>query len=136
VTSFIEQSGEVAAATAERRTELEAGIERLPGFLRELTPTMNELGRFAGQATPVLADFGDRAPQINRIISELGPFSRAATPALDTLGEATKVGLPALEKARPVVRDLGTFARRVRPVGASLEELLTSFRRSDGIESS
>jgi phospholipid/cholesterol/gamma-HCH transport system substrate-binding protein len=133
VTSFIEQSGEVASATAERRTELEADLERLPGFLRELTPTMARLGDFADEATPVFSDLGARAPQINQLIAELGPFSRAATPALDTLGEATKVGLPALQKARPVVRDLGTFARRVRPVAASLEGVLTSFRRTDGI---
>ncbi|MBA2514211.1 MAG: MCE family protein [Solirubrobacterales bacterium] len=134
VTSFIEQSGEVAAATAERRTELEADLERLPGFLRELTPTMARLGEFADEATPVFSDLGASAPQINQFITELGPFSRAATPALKTLGEATKVGLPALQTARPVVRDLGTFASRVRPVGASLEGLLTSFRRNSGIE--
>ena len=76
VTSALENSAEVAQATAERSDDLEADIERLPAFLRELRPTMVRLGAFADEATPVFADLGAQAPAINRFIAELGPVRR------------------------------------------------------------
>jgi ABC-type transporter Mla subunit MlaD len=134
VASALENSAEVAEATAERRADLEADIQRLPPFLRELRPTMVRLGAFADQATPVLDDLGAQAPAINRFVRELGPFSQAAIPALDTLGDAGRVGIPAMRAARPVVRDLRRFARVVRPVGRTGAALLTSLRRTEGFE--
>ena len=84
----IENTSAVAAATAERRADLEVDIERLPRFLRELRPTMTRLGALADEMTPVLSDLGDAAPDINRFVIELGPFAQAGIPALDSLGEA------------------------------------------------
>jgi phospholipid/cholesterol/gamma-HCH transport system substrate-binding protein len=134
VSSALANSAEVAEATAERRGDLEAGIQRLPRFLRELRPTMVRLGAFADEATPVLDDLGAQAPAINRFITELGPFSEAATPALDTLGDAGRVGIPAMRAARPVVRDLRRLARAVRPVASTASALLASLRRTEGYE--
>jgi ABC-type transporter Mla subunit MlaD len=134
VSGFIESSSEVAQATAERRGDLEADLERLPRFLRELRPTMVRLGALSDEMTPVLKDLGDAAPDINRLLIELGPFSEAAIPALDSLGEATKVGTPALVRSRPVIADLRRFAAAVRPVGRTGRQVLESFRRTRGIE--
>jgi len=134
VASAIVQSGEVAAATAERRADLERTIRRLPTFLRELRPTMRRLGALSDQATPVLADLGAVAPSINRLVLELGPFSRAALPALRTLGEATEVGRPALLRSRPTIQDLRAFAATARPLAANASALLTSFRDTGGVE--
>jgi ABC-type transporter Mla subunit MlaD len=134
VSGFIQHSSEVAQATAERRADLEADIERLPRFLRELRPTMVRLGALSDEMTPVLKDLGDAAPDINRLLLELGPFSEAAIPALDSLGEATKVGTPALVRARPVIADLRRFAAAVRPVGRTGARLLESFQETRGIE--
>ena len=134
VSGAIENAGEVAQATAERRADLEADIERLPAFLRELRPTMLRLGALSDEMTPVLTDLGAVAPDINRMILELGPFSRAAVPAFESLGEAAETGTPAVIAARPVVRDLRQLASAVRPVGANLRRVLESFQRTDGIE--
>jgi len=134
VSGAIENASEVAQATAERRTDLEADLERLPPFLRELRPTMVRLGALSDEMTPVLTDLGEVAPDINRMILELGPFSRAATPAIESLGEAAERGTPAVQAARPVIADLRQLARAVRPVGANLRRVLESFQRSDGIE--
>jgi ABC-type transporter Mla subunit MlaD len=134
VSSALANSAAVAEATAERRGDLEAGIQRLPRFLQELRPTMVRLGAFADEATPVFDDLGAQAPAINRFITELGPFSEAATPALDTLGDAGRVGIPAMRAARPVVRDLRRFARDVRPVADTANALLASLRRTEGFE--
>jgi ABC-type transporter Mla subunit MlaD len=130
----IENAGEVAQATAERSADLEADIERLPAFLRELRPTMVRLGALSDEMTPVLTDLGEVAPDINRLVLQLGPFSRAATPAFDSLGEMTETGTPAVRAARPVVRDLRELAGAARPVGANARRLLESFQRTDGIE--
>jgi phospholipid/cholesterol/gamma-HCH transport system substrate-binding protein len=134
VASAIDNSSEVAEATAERRADLEADIERLPRFLRELRPTMTRLGALSDEMTPVLSDLGDVAPDINRFLLELGPFSQAGIPALDSLGEASKIGTPAVRNSLPVVRDLRTFAAAARPVGRRLANVLVSFKRNDGIE--
>jgi len=134
VSSAIDNMSEVAEATAERRADLEADIERLPRFLRELRPTMTRLGALSDEMTPVLSDLGDVAPDINRFLLELGPFSQAGIPALDSLGEASRIGTPAVRNSLPVVRDLRTFANAARPVGKTLAEVLVSFERNDGIE--
>jgi phospholipid/cholesterol/gamma-HCH transport system substrate-binding protein len=134
VSGAIENSSEVAQATAERSDDLEADLERLPPFLRELRPTMVRLGALSDEMTPVLTDLGAVAPDINRMILELGPFSRAATTSLDSLGEMTETGTPAVRAARPVTADLKQLAAAVRPVGANARRLLESFQRTDGIE--
>jgi hypothetical protein len=130
----IENAGEVARATAERRADLEANLERLPPFLRELRPTMTRLGALSEEMTPVLTDLGAVAPDINRMILQLGPFSRAAIPSFESLGEAAKTGTPAVRAAKPVITDLKHLASAVRPVGANARKLLESFQKSDGIE--
>jgi phospholipid/cholesterol/gamma-HCH transport system substrate-binding protein len=134
VSSAIENASAVAEATAERRADLEADIQKLPAFLRELRPTMTRLGALSDEMTPVVSDLGDVAPDINRFLLELGPFSQAAIPSLDSLGEASEIGTPAITNARPIIRDLGTFAKAARPAGKRLADVLVSFRRNDGIE--
>lgn len=130
----IANAGAVAQATAERSQALEADIERLPAFLRELRPTMVRLGALSDEMTPVLTDLGEVAPDINRLILQLGPFSNAAIPAFESLGEMTETGTPAVRAARPVIRDLRQLAAVARPVGADARRVLESFQRTDGIE--
>ena len=134
ITSFIEESADVAQATAERREDLEADFERLPRALRELTPTMQRLGELAGQAEPVFADLGANAPQVNRVFRELGPFARAGVPAFETLGDAAEVGRPALKASRPIVSDLRALGKAAKPVGRDLSAILESFQETEGIE--
>jgi ABC-type transporter Mla subunit MlaD len=134
VASSIVNLNTVAAATASRRADLEASIQRLPRFLRELRPTMTRLGALSDEMTPVLSDLGDVAPDINRFLLELGPFSQAGIPAVKSLGEAGKIGTPAVENSLPVIRDLRMFASAARPVGATLADVLASFKKTGGIE--
>jgi phospholipid/cholesterol/gamma-HCH transport system substrate-binding protein len=134
VADAIDESGKVAAATADRRAALEADISKLPRFLTELKPTMTRLGALSDEMTPVLTDLGDVAPEVNKLILQLGPFSQAAIPSLDSLGEAAKIGTPAVTAARPVIADLRRLAAVLRPVGGSAARLLKSFRDTQGIE--
>ena len=131
---FVENASTVATAAASEDTALAQNIQKLPGFLRELRPTMVRLGSLSDQMTPVLSDLGAVAPDVNRLVRETGPFAAAADPALRRLGDATVVGRQALVKARPIVQDLGRFASAARPLSANLQSLTTSLRDTGGIE--
>ena len=131
---FVQNASTVATAAASEDTALAQNIQKLPGFLRELRPTMVRLGSLSDQMTPVLSDLGAVAPDVNRLVRETGPFAAAADPALQRLGDATVVGRQALVKARPIVQDLGRFASAARPLSANLQSLTTSLRDTGGIE--
>lgn len=134
ITGFAKRSSTVAAATVERQAAFRANFQKLPGFLRELTPTMRRLGQFSDATLPVATNLRVGARAINELIQRTGPFTRAATPALADLGDVGDVGIPALRRSLPIVRDLRAFGRQVVPVADDLEALLTSFRRNEGIE--
>src|SRR4051794_6151886 len=134
VAGFIDSAGKVAQATAEERGAFEENLKRLPVFLRELKPTMIRLGALSDEMSPVLEDLGAQAPNINRFILSLGPFANSATPSLVSLGDASEVGQRALVNARPIIKDLGTFAKGAKPLTKNLDDLLTSLRDTGGIE--
>ena len=52
---FVKETEDVATTSAERRRDIAAGLQRLPTFLRELRPTMAELGATADASTPAPA---------------------------------------------------------------------------------
>src|SRR3954449_3152762 len=95
---FINAANETGTATAERSADIERTFALFPGFLRELRPTLQQLGDFADQTTPVLVDLHTAAPDLDRFVTALGPFSRAATISVVSLGKATEVGRPAIVK--------------------------------------
>jgi phospholipid/cholesterol/gamma-HCH transport system substrate-binding protein len=134
VGGFIQHSSRVAEATAERRDDLEADIERLPRFLQELKPTMRQIGDLSDQATPVFRDLGAEAPSINRMIEALGPFSKAGIPAVKSLGDASVIGTPAMKDLLPITKDLRRFAKTAKPVGATAAAILESIQRGKGLE--
>jgi len=134
VANFVTKAGNTAQATAEKRVAFEQNLQKLPGFLRQLKPTMIRLGELSDEMSPVLEDLGAQAPAINRFIISLGPFSKSATPSLVTLGDATVPGRKALIAAKPITQDLRTFGTQVKPLSNNLSALLTSFRDTGGIE--
>ena len=134
VQGFVEGAVTTARATAERRGALEANLERLPTFLRELRPTMRRLGALSDEMEPVLDDLGAAGPALGRFVAELGPFSEASTPALRTLGDASVTGRDALVKAQPLITQIRALGREGRPLGRNLAALLKSVRDTGGIE--
>jgi phospholipid/cholesterol/gamma-HCH transport system substrate-binding protein len=129
---FINNSNIAAEATAERSQELEAGLERFPGALRELRSTMVELKRFSDQATPLFADFGAGAPAIARATRALGPFAKASRPALITLGTASAESQQPLVNSDPMLRKVRDLSQKAAPGAKSLGRLLTSLRQTGG----
>jgi ABC-type transporter Mla subunit MlaD len=131
---FIRNANELGEATAARRADIERSIAKLPRTLQELKPTMQDLGVLSDEMTPVLSDLGDAAPSLSRFVMQLGPFSRASTRSLTSLGHATDIGGPVLQRARPVVRDLRSFARDANPVAKNLDLLTASLDETGAIE--
>jgi virulence factor Mce-like protein len=134
ISHFVVAANETGTATAERSADIVRTFERFPGFLRELRPTLQQLGDFSDQMTPVLHDLHTAAPDLNRFVAELGPFSRSATTSITSLGRATVRGRPALIRSLPLVRRLATFAKNAGPVGKNLDKLTASFDKTGGIE--
>ena len=134
VTGFVVQANRTGQATAERRDDIEAGIERLPAFLRELRPLMVDLGGFAGDATPVMRNLNAAGEDVSRLFQALGPFSDGARTSLLTLGDASLTGRPALLRTRPLIQDLADFANDARPASRDLDNLTASIDETGGIE--
>lgn len=134
VADFIDKANTTAVASAERRSDIEASLQRFPALLQQLKPTMQQLGDLADQMTPLLTDLGANATDINTFIRQLGPFSQAGIPALKSLGDTSVTGRQALLAAKPITQDLGTFSRNAKPLTENLDSLLTSLRTTGGIE--
>jgi virulence factor Mce-like protein len=134
VSGFINSANATAQATAERRADIQANLERLPRYLAELRPTLASLSNVSDQFTPVLHDLRLAAPDLARFIGDLGPFSNASIPALTSLGAAADVGRPALNASRPLLRQLAAFATDAAPVAKNLDDLTHSLDQTGGIE--
>jgi ABC-type transporter Mla subunit MlaD len=134
VSNWIVQANHTGQASAERRADIEASLNKLPDTLRQLRPLMADLEGFANQATPVVTDLGRAAPDVSRLVRQLGPFSTAATPAITSLGEATRRGRPALVKAHPLVVDLRHFGHDFKPISTNLDDLTHSLDKTGGLE--
>ena len=95
-----------AVASAERRADIAAGIHRLPGFLRELKPTMAALGRAADSQDAPLRNLNAAAGQLDRLFRDLRGFSGATLVNLRGLARASRTGRPAVKAALPMVAQL------------------------------
>ncbi|MFI5025171.1 MAG: MlaD family protein [Solirubrobacterales bacterium] len=132
---FINAAATTAAATAERRADLEAQFQKLPGFLRELRLTMEELDDFNESSTPVLADLSDASEDLTRINVALGPFADAGTISLKSLGTAADAAGPDLVASQPVLKDIEALAKNAGPVATTLAKLLKSLRERGAYKS-
>src|SRR5918994_4246986 len=103
---WVVETKETAAASAERRADIAAGLRRLPTFLRELRPTMDALGDASEAQTPALANLNASAEQLATFLENLKPLSESTQVNLRSLAEASRKGRPAVKAARPVVAEL------------------------------
>ncbi len=132
--SWIVQANRTGEASAERRTDIARGINRLPAFLRELRLLMAELEGLADQGTPLLDDLGTAAPDLGRLIRAQGTLADASREAFPSLGDALERGRPALIRARPLVRDLGRLGEELAPTSVNLDDLTRSLDETGAVE--
>ena len=106
VVRFVQEAGDTAEASADRRAELSRDFEILDDALAELEPTMADLGELAREQTPLLADLRAAGPGLNRLALNLPEFGDSATISLRTLGRTSVVGRRALRAGRRDIRRL------------------------------
>ncbi len=134
IAGFINSSGYTAEATAEESASFSENLQKLPGFLEQLTPTMNDLASFSRNATPVFTDLNSAADSINTFTLGAPAFNEAGIPALESLGDTADVGGPALVSSLPLVEKLGPLGANAKPAVTNLAALLTSLKKNGGIE--
>jgi ABC-type transporter Mla subunit MlaD len=103
---FVREAGDTTEASASRAGALRSTVNKLPGFLRELRPTLAELGTTARVQTPALRDLRRAAPDLTEFLQRLGPFAESARPAVRGLGRASETGIGAVREARSTIREL------------------------------
>jgi virulence factor Mce-like protein len=103
---WVVETKETAAASAERRADIAAGLRRLPTFLRELRPTIAQLGDASEAQTPALQNLNASAGQLATFLENLKPLSESTQVNLRSLAEASRKGRPAVQAAQPVVAEL------------------------------
>jgi ABC-type transporter Mla subunit MlaD len=118
---FVRAAGDTTQASASRAGALSATVDKLPRFLRELRPTLADLGTTARLQTPALRDLRRAAPDLTEFLQRLGPFADSARPAVRGLGRASQTGTTAVREARSTVSQL-------RALGAASTEPMRNLR--------
>ncbi len=121
---WVVETRETAAASAERRAELAAGFRRLPGFLRELRPTMASLGEVADRQGPALADLSASAGELERLFGTLPAFARSTQVNVRSLAATARTGRGAVNAARPTVAQLAEAAAKAPELANNLDIVL------------
>ena len=124
VARWVVEARDTAQASAERDTDIARGFERLPTFLAELEPTMEELGKTVDRQGPALQNLAASSDQLERLFKNIPPFADASVPALESLGEASKTGVQAVRPARETVGELSRYAEGVPELGKNLAIIL------------
>jgi ABC-type transporter Mla subunit MlaD len=134
LTGFINNAQVAAEATAERAPDLEASLQKFPGFLRELRSTMTDLKAFADAGTPTVSALGAAAPGLTRTTKALGPFAKEGTGALTSLGDTVQQSGPDLIASDPLINDLRRLGDATTPAAKPLNKLLASLQRTGGYQ--
>jgi virulence factor Mce-like protein len=111
IVRFIDEANRISIHTANQSANLRSTLAKLPPFLEQLKPSLQQLGAATDANTPVLVNLNAAAVQLNRLLRDLPGFSRSAIPALQSLGKASVTGKVAVEAARPTIKHLNQFAQ-------------------------
>ena len=117
---FAGETRQTAAASAERRAEIAAGLRRLPAFLAELEPTMAQLGQAADAQSPALADLNQSAGQVATLLEQLPDFADASRTGIKSVSELSADGRPALRAAMPTIAELNRSSTKMPELGNNL----------------
>jgi ABC-type transporter Mla subunit MlaD len=135
VQQFIREANRSATATATQQSNLQATLQKLPGFLEQLRPTVAQLGAAADANTPALVHLDAASGNLNRLFKDLPAFASSSLPAFRALGKASVTGKEAVEAAGPTVHDLNQFAQPTPELAQNLAIVLRTLdNRSRAVE--
>ena len=116
VVRFVEEAGDTAVASAQRRDDLSTDFDLLDDALRELGPTMAELETSRSGPRRSWPTCAGPRPGLNTLATNLPAFARASERSLTTLGKAAKPGTQALQRGQDEIRALADAAGPAKPV--------------------
>ena len=126
---FVSEARDTAAASADRRVQLQQSIQKFPRFQRELRPVLRDLSTVARRQTPALRDLRLASTDLTTLLRRVGPFADATVPALRSLGQASVKGRRAVRDARDTVAELRRTAgktteplRNLRFIGEHIDD--------------
>jgi ABC-type transporter Mla subunit MlaD len=134
VAGFFTNAGAAAQASTEKGADIEASLQKLPAFLRELRQTMGSLEYFSNSGTPVVEALGKAAPAFTQATRALTPFSAASTVSLKSLGASGETAGPKIHAADPVVKKIRDLALTGAVPTTELAETLVSTRKTGGFD--
>jgi ABC-type transporter Mla subunit MlaD len=134
VAGFFTNAGAAAQASTEKGEALEASLQKLPAFLRELRQTMGSFEYFSKAGTPVSESLAKAAPSLTKATRALTPFSAASTVSLKSLGASGEVAGPKIRAANPVVEKLRDLAVSGATPTTELAQFLVSARKNNGFD--
>ncbi|WP_026912895.1 MlaD family protein [Patulibacter minatonensis] len=132
--NVVSRAADLQDAVADRRTDLDTDLRRLPATLAQLRPTARELSRLSRQGAPVARDLRRTAPAGLEVLRALDPFGKAAIEPVEDLGRTADRARTTLEDADPTIRRLGTVARTAAPVLRNARALTTSLEDTGGFK--
>lgn len=124
VQRFVVEANNTATATATQDGNLRLTLQKLPGLLEQLRPTMAKLATTVTTNTPVLSNLNAASGEIDRLFTQLPAFSRSAVPAIKSLGQASVTGKAAVQAATPTVKALNEFAKPTPELAQNLAIVL------------
>jgi virulence factor Mce-like protein len=142
VQDFIVDANHAATDTATQSANLKTTLQRFPGLLEQLKPTMAKLGAAADANTPVLQNLNAASGQLKTLFTNLAPCSQphtgnqcgvanASLPALQSLGQASVTGKQAVQAATPTVALLNQFAKTTPELAQNLSIVLADLDNRD-----
>ncbi|HET8862629.1 MAG TPA: hypothetical protein VFM94_05205 [Solirubrobacterales bacterium] len=134
VVGFFSNAGAAAQASAEKGSDVEASLRKLPAFLRELRQTMGSFEYFSKAGTPVAESLAKAAPALTQATRALTPFSAASTVSLKSLGANGEVAGPKIRAADPVVTKIRDLANTGASPTTELAAFLVSARKTKGFD--
>jgi len=135
VVRFVHEAGHTAEVSASRRKDLGESFHRLPAFLAELEPYMNQLGDLTQAQTPVLRNLQSASGELDTFLTRLRPFAKEGTPAFKALGDMSVVGTRAVRSTTDDVRELRRLAEDAPGFAKPLRQFLQTIDdRSRAVE--
>src|SRR6201992_15781 len=124
VNKFIDVAGKTAADPAPQKANLRTSLQRLPGLLQQLKPTIGQLGTTVTTNEPLRHTLNQAWGKTDRLLTDLPAFSKSAKPAIKSLGRASVTGKAAVTSATPTVQDLHAFAKPTPELAGNLAIVL------------
>jgi ABC-type transporter Mla subunit MlaD len=126
---WAKEASEVAEVQASRKDSIKEQWRKLPVFLAELKPTVEQLEATASEQIPLLRKFRESGPELTAFLKELGPFAEDSRRSTRALGEASVQGRRAIVESaeeiaqlRALAKDLPRFAKPLRQFLQSLDD--------------